>query len=317
MDELGIPADQQQLFYEDKMLKDDHTVNYFHIQKESILHLTLRQRVQLFVKTPTGNAVITLDVVPEDTIQTVKSKITDEIGIPVDQYELTFDEKRLKDDHTLNYYNIRRNSTVHLALRKRDRHYMRLLVKTPTENTVITLDVVPEDTIQTVKTKIMDEVGIPVDQYELTFDEKKLEESHTLNDYNIRSDSTLHLALKRRGDHMHLFVVTETEKTVIKLDVVSKDFLQSVSRKIMDEIGIPIEQQQLTFAGTKLQRGYTLKDYNIRSGSTLHLNLKYTGREALQIFKVRDQEQELFHFRRKEMVGEGSLFDPPTFADSV
>lgn len=37
--------------------------------------------------------VITLDVVPEDTIHTVKRKIKDEVGIPVHQYELPLEEK--------------------------------------------------------------------------------------------------------------------------------------------------------------------------------------------------------------------------------
>ncbi|KAJ7388919.1 hypothetical protein OS493_034841 [Desmophyllum pertusum] len=41
--------------------------------------------------------MITLDVVPEDSIKDVKSKITDEEGIPADQQQVIFDDKELED----------------------------------------------------------------------------------------------------------------------------------------------------------------------------------------------------------------------------
>jgi len=92
----------------------------------------------IFVKTQTGKTVITLDVEPEDTIQNVKRKIADEVGIPVDQQRLTFEDKTLKDDvyagthfisndkeltddRSLAYYDIQAGSTIHLFLIPRGR----------------------------------------------------------------------------------------------------------------------------------------------------------------------------------------------------
>ena len=45
---------------------------------------------------------------------------------------------------------------------------------------------------------------------------------------------------------------------------------------------MPVEQQQLTFAGMTLENGCTLKDYDIQIVSTLHLSLKVC--EGIQIF---------------------------------
>ena len=77
----------------------------------------------IFVKTRTGKTIITLDVEPEDTIQNVKRKLTDEVGIPTDKQQLAFDDvvfagKKLKDHITLKDYNIKRESTLNFWLKK-------------------------------------------------------------------------------------------------------------------------------------------------------------------------------------------------------
>ena len=110
------------------------------------------------------------------------------------------------DGRCLSYYNLRRDSSLHLVLRFHSG--MQIFVRTFTEN-MITFEVERADTIEVVKAKIQDKKGNPADLQCLIFDEKQLEGGHCLSDCNVRRDSSPHLVL-RLPSGMEIFVRTLT-----------------------------------------------------------------------------------------------------------
>jgi len=158
-------------------------------------------RLHARVKTRMGKN-ITLNVWPNESISSVKTKLQDTTGIPPEQQRFAFRGKELLEDaRTLSEYKIKNAKTIILfgdivdAWRSGSQvSTIQISVKSLTGMNII-LNVLPNESISSVKTKVHNKMDSPpeLQRMLLLWDRQVLKDDGTLSDYEIRENSTLYL----------------------------------------------------------------------------------------------------------------------------
>ncbi|XP_058230575.1 uncharacterized protein LOC131343153 [Hemibagrus wyckioides] len=98
----------------------------------------------------------------------------------------------------------------------------------------------------------------------------------TVNHYGLSSGATVMLLISMTPVPLQVFVKNEKGQTKT-YDITDEETVDQLKRKVRQKEGTPEDQQRLIFNGRQLDSGRKLQDYDIVSGSTIHMTLRLRG----------------------------------------
>nr|GAT57101.1 polyubiquitin [Mycena chlorophos] len=157
----------------------------------------------LFVKTLTGQT-LRVPTTAKMTVENVKDQICRVKGIPVDQQILVFTGKQLDDTRSLASYGIHDAAVLHFVLRGGRASSMgfgnlpahprtsHILLKN-SKGECVSFRVSASDTVEGLKERVEDAMGIPSADQRLVYAGADLKDSRTLAQESVRRRATVHL----------------------------------------------------------------------------------------------------------------------------
>lgn len=259
---LGIPAKEQRPTFNDNPLPDNSTLKENGIHHGDTIDL---QPMHITVKAPNGHTV-DLVVDPNETVDDIKERVEGNLGIPVDDQRPTFNGIPLPNNSTLADNKIHNGDTI-------DLQPMKICVRFHDGRTV---DLVadPDDSIDDIKDRVEEKLGIPVDDHLPTFEDIPLADDSTLRENDIRHGDTIDLQPKQ----MEIQVRAPDGRT-IDLVVDPEDTIDDIKEQIEKQADIPVKNQRPVCNGSPLLDGSTLRDNNICNGDAIEL-------QPMQIFVI-------------------------------
>jgi hypothetical protein len=250
-------------------LEDNRKLEDYNIQNESTLHLAIvYPKMHIFIKNLVGK-VITLEVEYSTTIDFVKAKIQEIEGIPIKRQKLIFAGNRIEDGRTLADYGIQNEATLYIVQKL---SVIRVHIYNDRDEYII-LNVNRLDTIDQVKVKIQERVGILPMYQVLTRNHIELVGHRTIEDYDIEDEYRLNLYIPHTL--INLYFVDANNREYIELQVDTTHTIGQIKDIIEDnEFFRDRIVKNLIFRGQKLQDDVILADYNIPENSEVNLVLR-------------------------------------------
>ena len=185
---------------------------------------------------------------------------------------------------------------------------MKIFINIFKEGTII-LDVEPNDIIKYVKSLIEEKEKILINKQILIFHGQVLDDNCTLADYNINSESKLHLIIEKDNQPYNIMIyINLLGKKKLSILVNINDKILDLKKEIEKNEKIDIDEQNLFFCGALLEDEKLINDYKIEDNDIIicvvfekYLNIKYENK----ILKIRYNELDYVSDLR-ELVGEKS-----------
>ena len=301
---------QSRMFFfdNDKSIDDDTPISKLKLEKGMKLEI---RDFEIKVVHYNGETA-TLNVMTTDYIDDVKKKIKKALRVPVDEQYLAFKDRPIPEDLTLKEIGLGMNDIINLEA-------MQITVIMPSgKKTVFKVDL--EDTIASLKKKILRKTKTPVDVQCIISGSTEFKNQQTLKRCMIRHRDTLKM------ERFCVSVMDWEQETTVFDELSPMDSIAKIKRTILDTKDVPASMLKLLHDGYAVPDKGSLESLGIEHKSVLvlldpadvDLSLPESEQMALRKFKVKkfknsdkdiwpvvpDWSKRIFFFDNDDSVGD-------------
>ena len=259
----GISPEHQQIIVPGKRFPEDEmTLKQGGIVNNSVVYQVYRfsSTVQIFVRSLAGKTMC-VSVNELNTTWDLQALICRAQDIPPSAQRLIYSSKQLEYGKTLKCYSIKEHSSMQLANRMRG---MTIFVKSPTMIKRVVVE--SSSTIRDVRNKLEKDFSSLPKSCLLVYERTELEDSKTLNDYEVPPESVLHLLPA-------VCLTTGTAEVQPLIEIHYNDHIHSIISRIKNQLGISVPPEAcLSVDGEPLSNLKPLHDIilEVEVNLTLH-----------------------------------------------
>lgn len=253
---IGYELEHIVLHYQDKILENDKTMDYYHIQNDSEIQLDINVPY-IYIQYPQFKVIFLLPLSYDNKITTRISYLYENHLYPTANGKFKFNEKILNPDKTLDNYNINKADTIYYECIG---EHPKIFIKTLTGKTVtIILFQGLDINVDVLGSYILNIEGIPINQQRIIFAGRQLEfyGGKELSYYKICEHSTLHMVLNLRGGKPVINLYSNIERSVnVKLELCDKfnfsaihpmSFSHNYNENNMEWKNVTIKKDRITY----------------------------------------------------------------------
>ncbi|XP_008779026.1 polyubiquitin-like [Phoenix dactylifera] len=235
-----------------------------------------------------------------DTVLEIKEKIKRHEGYPVSSQKLVFKGEELIDDRDTEHYEILQGSRLQLIVAEPDdgsrvsaeeAGRVHVIVKIPISKRQLSLGVSVMDVVSSLKERIQESEGIPVNRFALFYGTIELQDNRALADYGVTEHSEVNVVTRpflpapttSASKKLKLMVLPKCGTKKIPVEVNASDNVSELRKELQRlhahlQFDLPSEGYFFIYKQNVMDDDQTFRWHDIRPGDTIEIfNGNVTG----------------------------------------
>ncbi|KAJ5074730.1 polyubiquitin-like [Anaeramoeba ignava] len=264
-EKLGFFQIQQKLYFDNKILEDDKTIQESNVKHKSRMLFFLKrlENLKMKVKVQHFEKIIEYEVFTNEEIYKLKGKIEKNFKIPYGKQKLFYNRSEISS-YDFEGNMIPNNAIMHLITDEDGDRDLKLTIKNDSKNEEYQIETKFGATLEELKEIIEKKVGIVENKQIILFNEKEIFDlDKKLLYYLINNGDVIHVRENTNQDLYFDIKIQPVSGKPFPVNVKESDKIRYLKKQIQKQLQIPFEKQILFYKRKYLNDVSTLSSVSI------------------------------------------------------